>query len=63
MVTDEERARIREAVRRADYHLVARKKRYKIIGRAAPQPAVTAQHAPATVVGTRSPPPKLKAQQ
>jgi hypothetical protein len=43
--------------------LVARKTRYKIVGRATPKHAVTVQHASATVVGTRTPPVKLVARQ
>jgi hypothetical protein len=43
--------------------LVARKTRYKIIGRATPKHAVKVQLAPAVVVGTRSSPVKLVAKQ
>jgi hypothetical protein len=61
MSTDEERARIAHRVAAA--HVTARKSRVKITGRKSKTQPVTAQHPRATVVGTRQPPTKLKAQQ
>jgi hypothetical protein len=58
MVTNKAEGRLVAAA-----NVVAKKQRYKIIGRKTPQRAVSLQLAPAKVTGSRSPPPKLIAKQ